>query len=47
MDSFTVIMDVLGRIKKITWANNSTLEYFYDACGNRTSVVTACPSGTC
>jgi YD repeat-containing protein len=47
MDTATYLYDLLGRLKKITWANGTTQEFFYDQAGNRTSVVTTCPSGTC
>ncbi|MGD9681609.1 MAG: RHS repeat domain-containing protein [Candidatus Obscuribacterales bacterium] len=28
-----------GWLKKVTFANGDTVEYFYDSMGNRTSVV--------
>lgn len=36
-----------GWLKKITFANGTIVEYFYDSNGNRTSVVTTCSSGGC
>jgi YD repeat-containing protein len=46
-DSATITYDNLGRIKTITYANGTVVTYSYDSTGNRTSVVTSCPSGTC
>ena|GEM_PF-571737 len=46
-DTATYTYDNLGRIKTVTFTNGTVITYNYDAMGNRTSVVTSCPSGTC
>jgi len=46
-DSATYEYDSVGRLKKITFANGTVVEYFYDDMGNRTSVVTTCSGGGC
>lgn len=46
-DTATYTYDSLGRVKTVTFTNGTVITYNYDALGNRTSVVTACPSGTC
>lgn len=38
-DSATYEYDSIGRLKKVIFANDDTIEYFYDVMGNRTSVV--------
>jgi YD repeat-containing protein len=43
--SFTY--DNLGRLTVITYSNGTTVSFNYDTAGNRTSVVTNCPTGTC
>lgn len=45
MDTATYTYWPQGWLKKITFANGATVEYFYDNAGNRTSVVVTCPSG--
>ncbi|MCC6271044.1 MAG: RHS repeat protein, partial [Microbacteriaceae bacterium] len=39
--------DSRGRLQTVTFQNGTTVTYSYDATGNRTSVVTTCPGGTC
>ncbi len=46
-DTATYTYDNLGRLKTVTYANGTVITYNYDAAGNRTSIVTSCPSGTC
>lgn len=46
-DTATYTYDNLGRLKTVTYANGTIISYSYDPAGNRTSVVTTCPSGTC
>lgn len=46
-DSADYTYDSLGRIKTVTFANGTIITYNYDPAGNRTSVVTSCPGGTC
>ena len=46
-DSVTYGYDSRGRLQTVTFANGTVVTYNYDACGNRTSVVTTCPGGTC
>jgi len=46
-DSASYEYDSQGRLKKITYANGTTVTYSYDATGNRTSVVTSCSGGGC
>lgn len=46
-DTATYTYDSLGRLKTATFANGTVITYNYDAAGNRTSVVTSCPGGTC
>lgn len=46
-DSATYAYDSRGRLQTVTFANGTTHTYNYDAMGNRTSVVTTCPGGTC
>lgn len=46
-DSATYEYDSRGRLKKITYNNGTTVQYSYDAAGNRTSVVTNCSSSGC
>jgi YD repeat-containing protein len=36
-----------GWLKKITFANGTTVTINYDAAGNRTSVVISCSGGGC
>ncbi len=36
-----------GWLKKITFANGTVVEYFYDDAGNTTSIVTTCGGGGC
>lgn len=47
MDSTTYEYDTRGRLKKVTFINGTTVQYNYDAMGNRTSVVTTCGGGGC
>lgn len=46
-DSASYSYDSRGRLQTVTFANGTTHTYNYDAMGNRTSVVTSCPGGTC
>ena len=46
-DTATYTYDSLGRLKTVTFANGTVITYNYDSAGNRTSVVTSCPGGTC
>ncbi len=46
-DGATYAYDSRGRLQTVTFANGTTHVYNYDAMGNRTSVVTTCPGGTC
>jgi YD repeat-containing protein len=46
-DGATYGYDSRGRLQTVTFANGTTHVYNYDAMGNRTSVVTTCPGGTC
>ena len=46
-DTATYTYDTLGRLKTITYTNGTVITFNYDSAGNRTSVVTSCPSGTC
>lgn len=46
-DSITYGYDSRGRLHTVTYQNGTVITYNYDACGNRTSVVTTCPGGTC
>lgn len=46
-DSATYGYDSRGRLQTVTFANGTTHTYNYDAMGNRTTVVTTCPGGTC
>jgi YD repeat-containing protein len=46
-DSVTYTYDSRGRLNTVTFQNGTVVTYSYDACGNRTSVVTTCPGGTC
>lgn len=46
-DSLTYGYDSRGRLHTVTYQNGTVITYNYDACGNRTSVVTTCPGGTC
>jgi YD repeat-containing protein len=46
-DTATYTYDNLGRVKTVTYTNGTVITYNYDSMGNRTSVVTSCPSGTC
>ncbi len=46
-DSVTYGYDSRGRLHTVTFQNGTVVTYSYDACGNRTSVVTTCPGGTC
>ena len=46
-DTATYTYDNLGRLKTITYTNGTVITFNYDSAGNRTSVVTSCPSGTC
>lgn len=46
-DTVTRTYDNLGRLKTETYTNGTVITYNYDQNGNRTSVVTSCPSGTC
>jgi YD repeat-containing protein len=46
-DTATYTYDNLGRLKTVTFTNGTVITYNYDAAGNRTSIVTSCPGGTC
>ncbi|MDQ5936881.1 MAG: hypothetical protein QG574_4221 [Cyanobacteriota bacterium erpe_2018_sw_21hr_WHONDRS-SW48-000092_B_bin.40] len=46
-DTATYTYDNLGRLKTVTYTNGTVITYNYDVAGNRTSIVTSCPSGTC
>lgn len=46
-DSATYEYDTRGRLKKITFNNGTTIEYTYDATGNRTAVTTTCSGSGC
>lgn len=46
-DSVTYSYDSRGRLQTVLFQNGTTVSYSYDAAGNRTSVVTTCPGGTC
>ncbi|MGE0266572.1 MAG: RHS repeat domain-containing protein [Candidatus Obscuribacterales bacterium] len=46
-DSASYEYTAQGWLKKVTFANGTTVEYFYDDNGNRTSVVTTCSGGGC
>ncbi|MBP6592812.1 MAG: RHS repeat protein [Candidatus Obscuribacter sp.] len=41
------VNDSLGRLSQIIYTNQTTVTFNYDAAGNRTSVVTVCPTGLC
>lgn len=43
----TFTYDVLGRLATISFSNGTSIVFSYDPAGNRTSVVTTCPTGTC
>ena len=43
----TFAYDNLGRLVTITYSNGTTIQFNYDTVGNRTSLVTTCPTGTC
>jgi len=45
-DSAIYTWDNLGRLKTILFANATLVTFYYDAAGNRTSVVATC-SGAC
>lgn len=47
MDSATYEYYPQGWLKKITFANGTTVVFNYDSMGNRTSVVTTCSGGGC
>ena len=46
-DPMTFAYDNLGRLVTITYSNGTTIQINYDTAGNRTSIVTTCPTGTC
>lgn len=46
-DSVAYGYDTRGRLNTVTFQNGTVITYSYDAMGNRTSVVTTCPGGTC
>lgn len=46
-DSATYEYDTRGRLKKVTFSNGTTIEYSYDANGNRTAVTTTCSGSGC
>lgn len=46
-DSVTYGYDSRGRLHTVTYQNGTVITFSYDACGNRTQVVTTCPGGTC
>lgn len=46
-DGATYNYDSRGRLQTVTFANGTTHTYNYDPMGNRLSVVTTCPGGTC
>lgn len=46
-DGATYGYDSRGRLQKVTFSNGTTHLYNYDSMGNRTSVVTMCPGGSC
>lgn len=47
MDSATYEYTAQGWLKKITFANGTTVTFNYDTTGNRTSMVVSCPGGVC
>jgi len=46
-DSVAYGYDSRGRLNTVTYQNGTVITYSYDSMGNRTSVVTTCPGGTC
>lgn len=46
-DSATYTYDALGRLTQVTYANGTTVQYSYDAAGNRTAKVVTCSGSGC